>query len=99
MRSLVLGASVLVLSAAALVACGKEGSSSGGSSGGQAAKCQTAKGNELVVLQDDKHLQTADNVIPAVYKPVATPALIAALNKVDAALDSTSKLVALNKQV
>jgi osmoprotectant transport system substrate-binding protein len=102
MRSLVLGASVLVLSAAALVACGKEGSSgSSGPSGSssQAAKCQTAKGDELVVLKDDKQLQTADNVIPAVYKPVATPPLIAALDKVQGALDSTDKLVSLNKQV
>jgi osmoprotectant transport system substrate-binding protein len=93
MRSFVLGATVLVLSAAGLVACGKEGSS------GQAAKCQTAKGEDLVVLTDDKQLQTADNVVPAIYKPVATPALIAALDKVDAALDSNGKLVALNKQV
>lgn len=96
MRSFVLGASVLVLSAAALVACGKEGSSSGGQA---AAKCATAKGDDLVVLKDDKQLQQADNVIPAIYKPAATPALIAALDKVSAALDSDGKLIALNKQV
>src|SRR6266511_1046406 len=92
MRSLALGASVLVLSAAALVACGKEGSS------GQAAKCQTAKGDDLVVLQDDKHLQTVDNVIPAIYKPLSTPPLVQALDKVSTALD-TNKLIGLNRQV
>jgi osmoprotectant transport system substrate-binding protein len=102
MRSLALGTGVLVLSAAALVACGQEGSSSGGqpSAGGQqsAAGCTSAKGNDLVVLEDDKHLQTVDNIIPAIYKPASTPQLIAALDKVSAALD-TDKLVALNKQV
>jgi osmoprotectant transport system substrate-binding protein len=94
MRSLALGASVLVLSAAALVACGKEGSSGPSSATG----CQTAKGDDLVVLTDDKHLQTVDNIIPAIYKPASTPALIAALDKVGAALD-TNKLIGLNKQV
>jgi osmoprotectant transport system substrate-binding protein len=94
MRSLALGTGVLVLSAAALVACGKSGSSSGDN----AAGCTPAKGNDLVVLQDDKHLQTVDNVIPAVYKPLATQPLLDALNKVSAALD-TDKLIGLNKQV
>ena len=105
MRSLALGTGVLVLSAAALLACGKEGSSgssgpSGGnqSSGAQGAGCTPAKGNDLVVLEDDKHLQTVDNIIPAIYKPASTPALISALDKVSGALD-TSKLIALNKQV
>src|SRR5262249_58735552 len=104
MRSFSVGATVLVLSAAALVACGKSGSSSSpGTAGsstspGTAAKCSTAKGDELVVLQDDKHLQTVDNVIPAIYRPSSTPALVAALDKVSSALD-TPKLVGLNRQV
>jgi osmoprotectant transport system substrate-binding protein len=101
MRSFTLGASVLVLSAAALVGCGTSGSSgSSGSSAssGSAAKCQTAKDDKLVVLEDDKHLQTVDNIIPAIYQKVITPALAAAVDKVGAALD-TDKLIALNKQV
>jgi osmoprotectant transport system substrate-binding protein len=99
MRSFTLGASVLVLSAAALVGCGESGSSTGTPSGsGSAAKCQTATSDALVVLQDDKHLQTVDNVIPAIYQPASTPALVAALDKVDSALD-TSKLIDLNRQV
>src|SRR5215470_14798265 len=100
MRSFSLGASVLVLSAA-LVGCGESGSS--GSSGsttspGSAAKCQTVKGDELVVLQDDKSLQTVDNIIPAVYQKASTPALIAAVDKVGGALD-TPTLIGLNEQV
>ncbi|HSV67789.1 MAG TPA: glycine betaine ABC transporter substrate-binding protein [Mycobacteriales bacterium] len=92
MRSLAVGVSVLVVSGAALVACGSEGSS------GTAKKCAAAKGEELVVLADDKKLQTVDNIIPAVYRPAATPALVAALDKVSAALD-TPKLIRLNRQV
>lgn len=75
-----------------LVGCGKSGSS------GQAAACQPAKGDQLVVLTDDKHLQTVDNIIPAIYRPAATPVLIRAVDKVSGAL-TTSKLIALNKQV
>jgi osmoprotectant transport system substrate-binding protein len=93
MRSLALGTGVLLMSAAALVGCGTSGSS-----GNNAAGCAPAKGDELVVLADDKHLQTVDNVIPAIYKPLATQPLLDAVNKVSAALD-TPKLVGLNKQV
>jgi osmoprotectant transport system substrate-binding protein len=107
MRSLALGTGVLVLSAAALVACGQEGSSNGGNggstnggsnSGQTSAGCTPAKGDELVVLQDDKKLQTVDNIIPAIYKPSSTAPLVQALDKVGAALD-TDKLINLNKQV
>lgn len=109
MRSLALGTGVLVLSAAALVACGQAGSSGGGNGGSSSGNnggtsaaggsCAPAKGDVLVVLTDDKHLQTVDNVIPAVYKPMATQPLLDALNKVSAALDTTDKLRTLNTQV
>jgi osmoprotectant transport system substrate-binding protein len=56
------------------------------------------KDDTLVVLDDDKKLQTSDNVIPAINEKYNNPALIAALDKVSDALD-TDKLIALNKAV
>ena len=79
--------------------CGKAGSS-----GTQApasvsgAGCAPMKDDTLVVLDDDKKLQTSDNVIPAINEKYNNPALIAALDKVSDALD-TDKLIALNKAV
>jgi osmoprotectant transport system substrate-binding protein len=90
----------LILAAAALAACGDKGSSGTQQPGGSAsgAGCAPVAGDELVVLTDDKHLQNADNVIAAIHTPEASPALIAAVDKVADALD-TPKLVALNKAV
>lgn len=94
-----------------LAGCGTPGSSGGGAgattaaaptSSGRAAPatCAPIAGNQLVVLQDDKHLQTVDNVIPAVNAAAASksPHLLDVLNAVSATLD-TSKLIALNKAV
>jgi len=52
----------------------------------------------LVVLQDDKHLENADNVVPVVRKAVATTEVTAVLNKVSAGLNTTD-LVTMNGQV
>jgi osmoprotectant transport system substrate-binding protein len=52
----------------------------------------------LVVLQDDKHLQAADNVVPIIRQSVATDAVKAILNKVDARL-TTADLVTMNADV
>ena len=52
----------------------------------------------LVVLQDDKHLQLADNIVPVIRKDKATPGVTALLNKVSA-LITTDGLTALNKKV
>jgi osmoprotectant transport system substrate-binding protein len=99
------GALALVLTLG-LAGCGDSGSSgtapattasSAGSASGSAAACTPLPGEKLVVLTDDKQLQTADNVIPAVNARAATPAMLTALDKVTAALD-TPKLVALNKK-
>ncbi len=81
----------------ALAGCGTSGSSkpaAGGSSG-----CGPVKGTQLVVLADDKKLQQAENILPAVNakKAASSPALLPALNKVSAALD-TATLIGLNKQ-
>jgi osmoprotectant transport system substrate-binding protein len=85
-----------------LTACGDSGSSgteaapskSKGSSAAQA--CKAIAGDQLVALDDDKKLQTVDNIIPAVNADTATQPLLDALNRVSAALDTT-KLIALNK--
>jgi osmoprotectant transport system substrate-binding protein len=88
----------LVAAAGMVASCGKAGSSgtaappSAASGGG----CAPVAGTQLVVLDDDKHLQNTDNIIAAINTKAATPDVVAALNKVSAALD-TPKLVALNK--
>ncbi len=102
-RSLVI---VGVLAALALSACGDSGSSgtqpspaassSGAAGSSGPAACAAVPGSDLVVLDDDKNLQTVDNVIPAINAKVATPALIAALDKASAAL-TQDKLNAMNK--
>jgi len=52
----------------------------------------------LVVLQDDKHLENADNVVPIIRTKVATDEVKSVLNKISAGLD-TKTLVTLNGQV
>ena len=52
----------------------------------------------LVVLQDDKQMIAADNVVPVVRTAVATDEVKSVLNKVDAGLN-TADLVTLNSQV
>ena len=52
----------------------------------------------LVVLQDDKHLESADNVVPIIRTPVASNEVKKVLNAVSAGL-TTSELVQLNAQV
>jgi osmoprotectant transport system substrate-binding protein len=59
-------------------------------------RCDPVAGKELVVLEDDKKLQTADNIIPAISAKAATPPLTEALDKVSAAL-SQDDLIALNR--
>src|SRR5882757_6451372 len=87
----------LVAAAGMVAGCGKSGSSGTAAPASAAAGgCAPVADSKLVVLGDDKHLQNTDNVIPAINTKAATPDLIAALNKVSAALD-TPKLVALNK--
>jgi osmoprotectant transport system substrate-binding protein len=81
----------LALSAVlATTACGQSGSSGtgGASASGSAsgAACAPVAGDKLVLLKDDKNLQTVDNVIPAVTASKSTPALVDALNGVSAKL-------------
>jgi osmoprotectant transport system substrate-binding protein len=83
-----------------LTGCGGAGSSGtqAPASSAAGAGCAPVAGTALVVLDDDRKLQNTDNVVPAVNAKTATPELIAALDKVSDALDTT-KLIALNKAV
>ena len=95
----------LALAVALTAACGNSGSSgTGGNNSDNTAAagqtCAPVAGDQLVVLEDDKHLQNADNVIPAVNAATATsqPAVLPALNAVSAAL-TTKDLVNMNHAV
>lgn len=52
----------------------------------------------LVVLQDDKHLQNADNILPILRTAIASSDVKDILNRVDAKL-TTADLIGMNKQV
>jgi len=54
--------------------------------------------HNLVVLQDDKHLESADNVVPIIRTSVATAEVKRVLNAISAKL-TTAELVNLNSQV
>ncbi len=60
------------------------------SGGGVAAR-------NLVVLEDDKKLQTVDNIVPAIRKDIVDDNITSVLNKVSAALN-TADLTQLNKR-
>lgn len=95
-------AGVAVATAAALLSAGcgggEQAPAGGGSAPGDAKVCDPVPGQELVVLEDDKHLQTVDNVIPAISQKAATPPLTKTLDAVSATL-TTDDLIGLNRQV
>src|SRR3954469_7298580 len=95
----------LLAAVALTAACGSSGSSGtggGSESSGNASgsACAPVAGDKLVVLDDDKHLQNADNVVPAVNAAFSQsqPALLPALNAVSAKL-TTKDLVDMNAAV
>ncbi|ASR54025.1 glycine/betaine ABC transporter substrate-binding protein [Cellulomonas sp. PSBB021] len=95
----------LAASLIALAGCGDPGSGGGkadptNASSATGGACEPVAGEQLVVLEDDKTLQNADNVIPAVSASVAEahPTLVPLLDTVSDALD-TERLIALNKAV
>ncbi|MCW2742897.1 MAG: Glycine betaine/choline-binding protein of an ABC-type transport system [Blastococcus sp.] len=109
MRARIRFVAPLAVAVALTAACGESGSSgtggsaSSGSSGSASAAgqdCSPVPGDQLVVLEDDKHLQNADNVIPAVNEKTAQSqeAVLPALNAVSAAL-TTADLVDMNAAV
>ncbi len=99
-RHLLMTASALTAAVVVLSGCGNAGSSGteAPASSAAGAGCAPVAGDTLVVLTDDKKLQNTDNVVPAINAKAASPQLIAALDKVSAALDTT-KLIELNKAV
>jgi osmoprotectant transport system substrate-binding protein len=82
--------------AAALVIAGCGGSSATSTGAGTVDQEKSSAGDELVVLTDDLHLQTVDNVIPVVNSKVDSPALEQALNAVSKVL-TTDDLLVMNK--
>jgi osmoprotectant transport system substrate-binding protein len=105
MRARITFIAPLIAAVALTAACGSSGSSGtggGAKSSGNASgsACAPVAGDKLVVLEDDKHLQNADNVIPAVNAAFAQgqPALLPALNAVSAKL-TTKDLVDMNAAV
>jgi osmoprotectant transport system substrate-binding protein len=105
MRARIRFVAPLAMALALTAACGDSGSSGtgGGDSGDAAASgatCAPVPGDQLVVLEDDKKLQNADNVIPAVNARTAQAqeALLPSLNAVSAAL-TTEDLVEMNAAV
>ena len=54
--------------------------------------------NDLVVLEDDKGLQTAENILPALYTPAVNDTVTAALDSVSQAL-TTDELQQMNADV
>ncbi|BCJ53649.1 hypothetical protein Asp14428_51240 [Actinoplanes sp. NBRC 14428] len=99
-RHLLLTAGTLMTAAVILAGCGESGSSGTAAppSSASGAGCAPVAGDKLVVLTDDKNLQNTDNIVPAINKKSSSPELVAALDKVSAALDTT-KLIELNKAV
>jgi osmoprotectant transport system substrate-binding protein len=99
-RHLLLMAAAATVAVVSLAGCGNAGSSGTAAppSSATGGGCAPVAGDSLVVLTDDKNLQNTDNVIPAINKKASSPQLIAALDKVSAALDTT-KLIDLNKAV
>jgi osmoprotectant transport system substrate-binding protein len=100
----------LALAMVVTAACGSSGSSgtsssgsssaSGGSAAAAGKACAPVAGDQLVVLKDDKNLQSADNVLPAVNAAASkkNPALMPALEAVAAKI-TTDDLVNLNNAV
>ncbi len=103
-RARILSTTVAVAAVLATAACGESGSSGNGSStgGGQASgdTCAPVADDQLVVMEDDKGLQAADNIIPALETGYAeaNPTAVDALNTVSAVL-TTEDLIGLNAAV
>jgi osmoprotectant transport system substrate-binding protein len=62
----ILATSTLFIAMAGLAACGEKGSSGTAAPQASGAGCAPVAGDTLVVLDDDKKLQTADNIIAVV---------------------------------
>ena len=88
------GRVAIVVLALVLTGCGEGGDSGDVTS---SAPARSSAGNELVVLEDDRKLQTVDNIVPVVQASVSSPPLELALNNVMKGL-TTDGLIALNRE-
>ena len=95
----------LALAVALTAACGESGSSGTGGdadASGTAAgdTCAPVAGDQLVVLEDDKQLQNAENLVPVVNSDWLkdNPKAEDALNQLSEAL-TTEDLTAMNQEV
>lgn len=95
----------LAVAVALTAACGNSGSSGTGGGSGSSGNasgdtCAPVAGDKLVVLEDDKHLQNADNLIPIVNKAdlAKHPEIATAINPLASVL-TTADLGTLDNQV
>jgi osmoprotectant transport system substrate-binding protein len=92
-----LGVVVGLAIAGLVVGCGKTGSSGTKPTPQvKGAGCAPVAGKQLVLLADDRKLQSVDNVIPAINAKAAGESLVAALDKVSTTV-GLPELAALNK--
>jgi osmoprotectant transport system substrate-binding protein len=92
-----LGAAVALAAVGLVAGCGKSGSSSLKTTVDASGNgCKPIAGKRLTILKDDRKLQTADNVLPAVNTKAADAAVLSALAKVSATVGAR-ELVLLNK--
>lgn len=90
-RLLLLATAVMI----AVAGCGDDDEGLGTSPTG--APTSSGEPDDLIVLEDDKGLQTVDNVVPVVQTEAAVEPLREALNKVSEAL-TTEELIGLNRK-
>ncbi len=95
MRTVALGIAVAMASLSLVAGCGKAGTGNSNSAA-EDAGCAPMPGKPLVLLADDKKLQSVDNVIPAINSKVASAPLIAALDKVSSTV-GLPEIAALNR--
>jgi osmoprotectant transport system substrate-binding protein len=104
MRARITVIAPLLAVVALTAACGSSGSSgtgggssasSGNASGG--SKCAPVAGDKLVVLEDDKHLQNADNVVPILRTQKVNDEIKNLWNSISTKL-TTDDLVSMNKK-
>lgn len=103
-RRMLMWIGVTSLAGLVLVSCGDPGSSGTGSSGTASVSsvtCEAQPDEELVVLTDDRKLQTVDNVVPAINGKVAAanPSLVSDLTLLSGDTLTTDKLIELNRAV
>jgi osmoprotectant transport system substrate-binding protein len=92
---------MLLTAALAMVVagCGSNGDDGDDVAGPTDAPAAGSSGNpdDLIVLEDDKNLQTVDNIVPIVLKQAAVEPLTSVLDSVSAAM-TTEDLIGLNRK-